>query len=94
MLDEGIDTIYLEKTEMKGNSISLVSDKGEGSKKRGGAVFVELVAMWDTIKERIRVLCLGIQGAGNSSMDATDAEYVRQSHQNKINSTPLGSTVV
>ena len=44
MIDEGVDTIYLEKTAMKGNSITLLADKGEGSKKRGGASFVKLVA--------------------------------------------------
>ena len=44
MVDEGVDTIYLEKTAMKGNSITLLADKGEGSKKRGGAAFVKLVA--------------------------------------------------
>ena len=73
MIDEGVDTIYLEKTAMKGSCITLLADKGEGSKKRGGAAFVKLVARWDAVKKRIRVLCLGIQGAGNSSMDAADA---------------------
>ena len=60
MIDEGVDTIYFEKTATKGNSISLLADKGEGSKKRGGAVFIKLVARWDAIKERIRVLYLEI----------------------------------
>ena len=73
MIDEGVDIIYLEKTTMKGNSIILLADKGEDSKKRGGAAFVKLVARWDSIKKRVRVLCLGIQGAGNSSMDAAEA---------------------
>ena len=43
MIDEGVDTIYLEKTAMKGNFITLLADKGQGSKKRGGASFVKLV---------------------------------------------------
>ena len=43
MIDEGVDTIYLEKIVMKGNSVSLLADKGEGSKKRGGAAYVKLV---------------------------------------------------
>ena len=73
MIDEGVDTIYLENTAMKGNSISLLADKGESNKKRVGAVFVKLVLRWDTIKEYIRVVCLGIQGVDNSSMDAADA---------------------
>jgi len=63
----------LRKTTMKGNSITLLADKGKGSKKRDGAAFVKLVARWDAVKKRIRVLCLGIQGAGNSSMDAAEA---------------------
>ena len=49
MIDKGVDTIYLEKTAMKGNSISLLADKGEGSKKKGDAAFVKLVARWDAI---------------------------------------------
>ena len=43
IIHEGVDTIYLEKVTMKSHSLTLLADKGEGSKKRGGASFIKLV---------------------------------------------------
>jgi len=55
---------------------SLLGDKGEGESKRGGVVsFVKLVVMHDAKLNRVRVNCIGIQGAGNTSVDADVGIY-------------------
>ena len=58
---------------MISSPLVLLVDKGKGSKKRGSAAFVKLVTWWDKVKTRVRVLCLGIQGSGNSDIDAADS---------------------
>jgi len=56
---------------MKNKNLILLVDKGEGESKRGGAAsFIKLVAMHDAKLNRVRVTFIGIQGAGNTSVDA------------------------
>jgi len=70
MFDEAVDTILLEKKRMKNINLTLLGDKGEDENKRGGAAsFVILVAMYNAKLSRVRVTCIGIQGAGNTSVD-------------------------
>ena len=45
-------------------------DKGDGSKGRDGANFVKLLAYWDEENKKVRVVSIGIDGAGNSSQEA------------------------
>ena len=46
-----------------------MADKGEGFTSRNGACFVKLVARFDDSREMVRVTSIGIQSAGNSSVD-------------------------
>ena len=45
-------------------------DKGDGSKGRDGANFVKLLAYWDEENKKVRLVSIGIDGAGNSSQEA------------------------
>ena len=56
---------------MKNKNLTLLGNKGEDVSKRGGATsFVKLVAMHDAKLNRVRVACIGIQGTGNTNIDA------------------------
>jgi len=56
---------------MKNTNLTLPGNKGEGEKKRGGATsFVKLIAMHDAKLNHVRVTCIWIQGAENTSVDA------------------------
>ena len=54
MTDEAVDTIMLEREEMKGVPLGLMCDKGEGDKKRDGASFVKLVPRFDVKNKRLK----------------------------------------
>ena len=72
MVEEAIDTIVIEREDMKGVPLGLMCDKGEGEKKRNGASFVKLVPRFDKTTNKIKVTCIGIQSAGNFSVDAAE----------------------
>ena len=73
MIDEAVDTIYTERRDMKGLPLTLLADKGDGESKRGTASLIKLVARMDELRNRVKVTCIGIQGAGDSSIDAATA---------------------
>ena len=73
MIDEAVDTIYTERRDMKGLPLTLLADKGDGDSKRGTASLIKLVARMDELRNRVKVTCIGIQGAGDSSIDAATA---------------------
>ena len=73
MNDEAVDTIYTERRDMKGLPLTLLADKGDGQSKRGTAYFIKLAARMDESRNRVKVTCIGIQGAGDSSIDAATA---------------------
>ena len=73
MIDEAVDTIYTERRDMKGLPLTLLADKGDGQSKRGTASFIKLAARMDESRNRVKVTCIGIQGAGDSSIDAATA---------------------
>ena len=54
MTEEAVDTIMLEREEMKGVPLGLMCDKGEGDKKRDGASFVKLVPRFDVKNKRLK----------------------------------------
>ena len=66
--EEAVDTILLERESMNTTALTLLCDKGEGESKRDGASFVKLVARWSSYLNHIHVLCIGIHGAGNTSI--------------------------
>ena len=72
MIKEAIDTIVIEREDMKDVPLGLMCDKGEGEKKRNGVNFVKLVPRFDMKTNKIRVTCIGIQSAGNFSIDAAE----------------------
>ena len=72
MIKEVIDTIVIKREDMKGVPLGLMCDKGEGQKKRNGASFIKLVPRFDMKTDKIKVTCIGIQSAGNSSIDAAE----------------------
>ena len=51
--------------------ITLLGDKVEW-RERGGATFVKLVARMDEARYQVKVTCIDIQGARNSSICDTD----------------------
>ena len=57
---------------MRPNALSLLADKGEGENKRNGASFVKLLARYDETRRRVKVTSIGIQSAGNTSIDAAE----------------------
>ena len=72
MLNEAVDTIEIEKKDMRPNALSLLADKGEGENKRNGASFVKLIARYDETRSRVKVTYVGVQSAGNTSIDAAE----------------------
>ena len=72
MVEEAIDTIIIEREDMRGIPLGVMCDKGEGEKKRNGASFVKLVPRFDVKTDKIKVTCIGIQSAGNFSVDAAE----------------------
>ena len=72
MVEEAIDTIVIEREDMRGIPLGIMCDKGEGEKKRNGASFVKLVPRFDVKTNKIKVTCIGIQSAGNFSVDAAE----------------------
>lgn len=72
MIHKAVETIYIKRVAMKSCSFTLLTDKGKGSKKRGGASFVKLGYNVGPKQKRITVLCLSIQGVGNTSFGATN----------------------
>ena len=67
MIKEAVETILLERKDMAGKPLTILCDKGEGESSRDGACFVKLVARYE--EERVRVTSIGIQSAGNTSVD-------------------------
>ena len=47
-------------------------DKGDGSKGRDGANFPKLVIQYNFANEKVRVVCISIETAGNSSKEAAE----------------------
>ena len=70
IVEEIIDTLFVDREETKGLPLALMCDKGEGEKRRDGASFVKLVSRFDKKNDRIKVTCIGIQSASNFSTDA------------------------
>jgi len=71
MVDEAIDTMFVEQDKMKGLSLALMHDKGEGEKMKDSASFVKLVSRFDKKNDRIKVTCISIHSAGNFSTDTS-----------------------
>ena len=72
MLRDAVDTMEIEKKAMQPNALSLLTDKGEGENKRNGASFAKLLARYDETRSRVKVTSIGIQSAGNTSVDAAE----------------------
>ena len=70
IFEEAANTILLEREVFKASPLSLMCDKGDGSKGRDGENFVKLLAYWDEENKKVRVVSIGIDGAGNSSQEA------------------------
>ena len=49
--------------------MSVLADKGEGETKRDGACFVKICAQYNDKRKKIKVTSIGIQSAGNTSVD-------------------------
>ena len=60
MVEEAIDTIIIEREDMRGIPLGVMCDKGEGEKKRNGASFVKLVPWFDVKTNKIKLTCIGI----------------------------------
>ena len=79
LIEEAIHTIIVERNEMNGVPLGLMCDRGEGEKKINGASFVKLVPQFDVKKNKVKVICIGIQSVGNFSGDtAQGVDHVLQ----------------
>ena len=58
MLDEAMDTVYLENQEMRGVPLILLDNKCDGHGNQGSTYFVKLVAQMDEVRDRIKVTCI------------------------------------
>ena len=65
-----MDTVYLENQEMRGVPLILLDNKCDGHGNQGSTYFVKLVAQMDEVRDRIKVTCIWIQGADNSTVEA------------------------
>ena len=73
MINEAVDTVYLERQAMRGVPLALLADKGNGHVKRGSESFLKLAAQMDEERDHVKVTCIGIQGAGESTVKAAAA---------------------
>ena len=69
MVEEAVDSLVIEKIIMKVSPLTIMVDKGEGESKRDRASFVKLCTCYDDKRSKINVTSIGIQGAGNSSLE-------------------------
>ena len=60
MVEEAIDTVFVEWEEMKLLSLALMRDKVDGEKRRDGASCVNLVSRFDKKNDWVKVTCIGI----------------------------------
>ena len=58
MINEAVDTVYLEIQGMRGVPLNLLDNKGDGHGNRGSTYFVKLVAQMDEVRDRIKVTCI------------------------------------
>ena len=70
VFEESVNTILMQREILKHIPKSLMCDKGDGGKVRDGASFFKLIVYWDKIHKRVRVVSIGIYGAGNTSEEA------------------------
>ena len=70
LVEEATDSILLERHAMQDKPVGIMCDKGEGGSNRNGASFVKLMPRYERKRKRVRVICIGIESAGNHSEDA------------------------
>ena len=58
---------------MKGVSLALLADKGDGYDKQGRAPYVQLAAQTNEVCNHVTVSCIGIQGASDNTAEAAVA---------------------
>lgn len=66
MIEETVGTILTGEINMAGKPVFLMRDKSDGAGRRG-ASFVKFLARWSKESKRVRVILIGIEGAGNTT---------------------------
>jgi len=59
-VEDAIDTVFVERKEMKGLPLALMCDNGEGERRRYGASFVKLASRFDKKHDRVKLTCIGM----------------------------------
>ena len=70
LVEEAADTILLERNKIQDKPFGIMCDKGNGAGHRNGACFVKLMPRYKRKRTRVRAICIGIESAGNDSVDA------------------------
>ena len=72
IVEEGMNSVLLEHKNFEGKPLALMCDKGDESKGRDGAHFPKLVIQYNNVNGKVRLACISIETAGNSSKEAAE----------------------